>query len=107
ICRWLEFFRQRSAEADLHRADSETFRQWFELMGMQRHLKAAGIFARLAIRDGKEGYLADIPRTVNYLIIASRRQPALRHFHEGLSTVVMPAIEQRIGTTPNQEQTPQ
>jgi N-acetylmuramate 1-kinase len=107
ICRWLEFFRQRSAEADLHRADSETFRQWFELMGMQRHLKAAGIFARLAIRDGKEGYLADIPRTVNYLIIASRRQPALRHFHEWLSTVVMPAIEQRIGTTPNQEQTPQ
>lgn len=76
-------------------------------MGMQRHLKAAGIFARLAIRDGKHGYLADIPRTVNYLIIASRRQPALRHFHEWLSAVVMPAIEQRIGAAPNQEQTPQ
>lgn len=107
ICRWLEFFRQRSADAGLHRADPETFRQWFELMGMQRHLKAAGIFARLAIRDGKEGYLADIPRTVNYLIIASRRQPALRPFQEWLSTVVMPAIEQRIGAAPNQEQTPQ
>lgn len=106
VCRWLELFRQQSAAAGLHRADSETFRQWFELMGMQRHLKAAGIFARLAIRDGKQGYLADIPRTVNYLIIASGRQPALRHFHEWLSTVVMPAIEQRIGPAPDPERGP-
>lgn len=103
ICRWLELFRAQSAEAGLHRADAETFRQWFELMGMQRHLKAAGIFARLAIRDGKQGYLADIPRTVNYLIVASGRQPALRHFHEWLNTVVMPAIERRIGPAPDSE----
>lgn len=103
VCRWLEAFRQHSADAGLHRADAETFRQWFELMGMQRHLKAAGIFARLSIRDGKHGYLADIPRTVRYLIVASSRQPALRHFHEWLSTVVMPAIEQKIGPAPDQE----
>ncbi len=36
-------------------------------MGVQRHLKAAGIFARLFIRDGKDGYLKDIPRTVGYI----------------------------------------
>lgn len=104
LCEWLEFFRERSAAAGLHRADRETFRQWFELMGMQRHLKAAGIFARLAIRDGKHGYLDDIPRTVSYLITASARQPALRCFHEWLSEVVMPEIERRIGPAPSQEQ---
>ncbi len=43
------------------------FMRWFNLMGIQRHLKAIGIFARLDIRDGKPGYLNDIPRTLEYL----------------------------------------
>jgi len=38
----------------------------FEWMGLQRHLKVLGIFARLALRDGKQGYLADIPRVWTY-----------------------------------------
>src|SRR5690554_7010649 len=42
---WLEHYRLFSLDAGLHRADADTFLQWFELMGMQRHLKAAGIFA--------------------------------------------------------------
>ncbi|MFO8140719.1 MAG: phosphotransferase [Marinobacter sp.] len=100
---WLEYYRIASLEAGLHRADPDTFAQWFELMGMQRHLKAAGIFARLAIRDGKTGFLADIPRTVGYLRDASARQPALRHFHEWLCEVVIPAIESRIGPLPAPE----
>ena len=36
-------------------------------MGIQRHLKAIGIFSRLKIRDGKNGYLRDIPRTLEYI----------------------------------------
>ena len=68
-----------------------------ELMGMQRHLKAAGIFARLSLRDGKHGYLGDIPRTVGYLLEASSRQPSLRHFHDWLATTVLPAIEEQLG----------
>ena len=103
---WLEYFRITSLNAGLHRADPDTFRQWFELMGMQRHLKAAGIFARLAIRDGKTGYLADIPRTISYLRDASARQPALRHFHEWLCDVIIPAVEQRIGALPAPEAAP-
>ena len=103
LTRWLEFFRQATGELGLHRADRDTFRQWFELMGMQRHLKAAGIFARLAIRDGKTGYLGDVPRTVGYLISASQRQPALRHFHDWLTGTVMPLIERRIAPSPGEE----
>lgn len=100
VARWLEHYRQLSLDAGLHHADADSFRQWFELMGMQRHLKAAGIFARLAIRDGKTGYLGDIPRTVQYLVAASARQGALRHFHEWLLATVVPAIEAQL---PGQE----
>ena len=47
--------------------DFEQFLRWFDLMGVQRHMKAIGIFARLNHRDGKPGYLADIPRCFEYL----------------------------------------
>jgi hypothetical protein len=43
------------------------FLRWFNMMGIQRHLKAIGIFSRLKIRDDKNGYLKDIPRTLEYI----------------------------------------
>ena len=46
-------------------------------MGVQRHLKAAGIFARLNHRDGKPGYLDDIPRTLGYVQDVTSRYPEL------------------------------
>lgn len=46
---------------------AEEFLTQFHLMGVQRHLKASGIFARLNHRDGKPGYLKDIPRTLEYI----------------------------------------
>ena len=53
--------------------DADQFLRWFDLMGVQRHLKATGIFARLHLRDGKSGYLRDIPRTLGYVLeVASR-----------------------------------
>ena len=48
-------------------ADRQQFLRWFDLMGVQRHLKAVGIFARLWHRDGKPGYLGDVPRTLGYI----------------------------------------
>lgn len=53
--------------------EESTFLRWFDLMGIQRHLKAIGIFSRLNHRDGKSGYLADIPRTLDYLEQVSSR----------------------------------
>lgn len=101
---WLENYRQLSLNAGLHQADADTFRQWFELMGMQRHLKAAGIFARLALRDGKPDYLTDIPRTLGYLCRASGRQPAMHHFHQWLLNTLVPAVEIAIGPVPGEQQ---
>lgn len=53
------------------------FLNWFNLMGIQRHLKAVGIFSRLKIRDGKGQYLNDIPRTLNYLSQVSPAEPSM------------------------------
>lgn len=58
-------------------ADERQFLKWFDWMGVQRHLKAAGIFARLYRRDGKPGYLADIPRTLGYVVDVASRYPQL------------------------------
>ena len=46
----------------------DEFTKWFDLMGVQRHLKASGIFARLSNRDGKHKFLDDIPRTLSYIV---------------------------------------
>ena len=54
-------------------ADFGTFWRDFEWMGVQRQLKVLGIFARLAHRDGKHGYLADMPRVMRYLRGAGAR----------------------------------
>ena len=58
-------------------ADEQQFLRWFDWMGVQRHLKAAGIFARLYHRDGKSGYLEDIPRTLGYVQEVCTRYPEL------------------------------
>ena len=60
--------------------DAATFLRWFDLMGIQRHLKAAGIFARLNHRDGKPGYLGDIPRTLGYVVQVAARHADLAAF---------------------------
>ncbi|MDH5444092.1 MAG: phosphotransferase [Gammaproteobacteria bacterium] len=62
--------------------DEAQFLHWFDLMGVQRHLKATGIFARLNYRDGKEGYLKDIPRTMGYVKQVAQGYPALEKFAE-------------------------
>jgi len=49
-------------------ANDATFMRWFDFMGLQRHIKVLGIFARLSIRDGKHGYLRDIPQTLRYIV---------------------------------------
>jgi len=57
--------------------DDETFMRWFDYMGLQRHIKILGIFARLALRDGKEGYLNDIPLTLKYVVDVVSKYPEL------------------------------
>ena len=62
----IEFY-NNSNNNILRNTNAEIFLKWFDLMGIQRHLKAIGIFSRLNIRDNKPNYLSDIPRTLNYI----------------------------------------
>ncbi len=68
----------------------EDFIKQLDLMGMQRHLKATGIFARLNHRDGKPGYLNDIPRTLAYIVDVCRRYDELSEFASLIETLDLP-----------------
>ena len=59
--------------------------RWFDLIGMQRHIKVLGIFARLWYRDGKPGYLRDLPLTLEYVRDTAWRYPELESFASWLS----------------------
>ncbi len=73
---WALAFRHRHPSTA--QVSEQQFLRWFDLMGVQRHLKAIGIFARLHLRDGKSGYLDDIPRTLGYLRDIAPRHPETR-----------------------------
>jgi aminoglycoside/choline kinase family phosphotransferase len=78
---WLrDYHRQLLDRQILDGVSLAEFQRWFDLMGVQRHLKATGIFARLNYRDGKPGYLANIPRTLAYIFKAGQGYPELRDF---------------------------
>lgn len=61
-------------------ADDAGFLRWFDLMGLQRHVKVLGIFCRLFHRDGKPQYLADLPRVLGYVREAAQAQPESAEF---------------------------
>ena len=63
---WLELYLARITPARL--IDKDTLIRWFDLMGVQRHLKVLGIFARLNYRDGKSQYINDLPLTLKYVL---------------------------------------
>ena len=86
VASWLEHYRSRFA-AD---AETATFRRWFDLIGLQRHVKVLGIFCRLYYRDGKSGYLADLPRVLDYVLNVARAYPELADFVALLEHAVGP-----------------
>ena len=68
IVGWVSGYRARLAAAGGPAGASEAqFLRWFDLIGVQRHIKVLGIFCRLWYRDGKPGYLADLPRVLDYV----------------------------------------
>ncbi|NEZ03282.1 phosphotransferase [Wenzhouxiangella sp. XN201] len=75
---WLEHYRNKALEAGLPvPEDADLWRRTCDFMGVQRHLKVIGIFARIRYRDGKPRYLEDAPRFFAYLDQAIDRNPEL------------------------------
>ncbi len=78
---WVVRYWQLAKAADLPvREDFGEFYRDFEWMGVQRHIKILGIFARLYHRDGKKDYLKDMPLVIDYLKITCERYVELRPF---------------------------
>ncbi len=78
---WLRYFHALAIDKGvLSPVDYARFEEWFDLMGMQRHLKAVGIFSRLNYRDGKPNYLNDIPLTLSYVDMVSEKYSELKKF---------------------------
>ncbi len=86
---WVKYF---YAEADssgiISNVSFDEFLRWFDLMGLQRHLKVAGIFSRLKHRDGKTGYLKDIPRTMDYVFDVLERYQEFKPLQKLLSDIL-------------------
>ena len=90
---WLDLYRRRAIEAGVEiDADRRRFVRAFDLMGLQRHIKVLGIFSRLWYRDGKAGYLRDLPRVLEYALEAAAGEPALAAFDRFLRGRVRPAF---------------
>jgi aminoglycoside/choline kinase family phosphotransferase len=96
VSEWLLGYHELALQSGvLQGVDEEDFKYWFDTMGMQRHLKASGIFARLYHRDSKAGYLADIPRTLDHLLAAAAEYPAFSSFHGFVQERVRPCLDER------------
>jgi len=87
---WLRGLRARllAQGGEAGTSDAE-FQHWFDLIGVQRHLKVLGIFCRLWYRDGKPGYLPDLPRTLEYVRDVSARYAELGPLARFLETRVV------------------
>jgi aminoglycoside/choline kinase family phosphotransferase len=93
VAAWALSHRQRALDLGLMGpVAQDQWLQWFDLMGVQRHLKAIGIFARLWHRDGKRGYLDDIPRTLGYIRAVLPQYPAFKGFAELIDLRIVGAL---------------
>lgn len=92
---WVDYYLEQSPAV----LEKDQFIQWFDWMGLQRHIKVAGIFCRLNYRDGKESYLKDILLTLTYIIQQAENYPEMSEFYHWLKEKVVPAFEQKQGIT--------
>ncbi|KAF3981521.1 MAG: phosphotransferase [Methylococcales symbiont of Hymedesmia sp. n. MRB-2018] len=97
---WMTLYFQRLTDSGLITTSLQTFTRWFDLMGLQRHLKAVGIFSRLHFRDQKSSYLQDIPRTLDYVSQVCKKYPGLESFNHYLKQNIIPAYASTLPTKP-------
>lgn len=92
VAAWQARYHALALAAGLPVPPLETFRRDLDLIGVHRHLKVLGIFARLKHRDGKPKYVADAPRFVAYLEAVLPKHPELQPLAALIATRVRPAM---------------
>jgi aminoglycoside/choline kinase family phosphotransferase len=94
--RWLAgFVEQATLDGNARDTDMSQWIEWFDLMGLQRHLKVLGVFSRLALRDDKPGYVRDIPLVVRYIeevLALYTAHPEVSVFSKWWDRTIAPAL---------------
>lgn len=94
VAAWAKSWHRQALEAGLvEELGPARFARWFDLTGAQRHLKVAGIFTRLWLRDGKPQYFADVPRNLGYLLDVAGRYPELAFLDRFIRERCLPALQ--------------
>jgi hypothetical protein len=87
------------AAGHLESVGDERFLRWFDLMGLQRHIKVLGTFARLNLRDGKAAYLRDLPLVLSYVTdvvgMYAPKEPAIAAFANWFESRLAPRISEQ------------
>ena len=94
---WFEQFYYLLPEADKQHRSLAQFKRDADLMAVQRHIKILGIFVRLFARDGKSGYLKDLPRVMWYVLTEAKPYAELADLLALLNDVVMPKFTAKYG----------
>lgn len=97
VYEWFEVFYNLLPAVAKENRNFEQFKRDADLMAIQRHLKILGIFVRLFERDGKSGYLKDLPRVMWYLLEESQGYDELNDFMQFIREVVMPKFIAKYG----------
>lgn len=98
VYHWFKVFYDLLPAAAKQDRDFEQFKKDADMMAIQRHIKILGIFVRLFERDGKSGYLKDLPRVMWYLLEETKDYPELQPFMQFIHEKVMPAFEAKYGS---------
>ena len=91
VYQWLNEF--ASYTPLLKKVDRALLHRWFDWMGLQRHLKVAGIFVRQWLENDNDFYLQDIPRVFSYILYVCSRYSELSAFHTWLKKSILPGLE--------------
>ncbi|MHC3123460.1 aminoglycoside phosphotransferase family protein [Acinetobacter sp. GN11] len=97
VYQWFRVFYDLLPESAKQNRSFEQFKRDADLMAIQRHIKILGIFVRLFERDGKSGYLKDLPRVMWYLLEESRGYSELDEFMLFINDIVMPKFIAKYG----------
>ena len=91
VIEWALYYRERAlALQQIPAVDETEFIRWFDWLGLQRHIKVLGIFARLHLRDNKPGYLQDLPLVIRYTLEISAKYPELHTFSDWFKQTLLP-----------------
>jgi len=89
-----DYYQQCIAKGIIEPVGEDRFLRWFDWMGLQRHIKVLGIFARLYLRDKKAGYLNDLPLVMHYTLSVAKKYGEFSEFIAWFEQELLPRARQ-------------